>query len=284
MQLFEHKNSNKMSIVNNNDPVRPYNLDKRLPFSRPFLYTLLVLLVVFIIPIALVQSAPIEFTQGEWIVVVPNSLATEPFAGWIEYRTNDAGVVGGANISLQRVNYTMIQTSDDGVADTCVATGCSTAGGFNAGVSTPTNTTVYDVGAAAYIGLSTTAADGNLVTLFGPSGIVRSNPGTGSANETIRGIAVDGTYIYAAGYDVSLGSSNAQWRIEKRDKTNGILDSGFGTNGVVLSNPGNAISTSIAIDGTYMYVAGSDASLGNGQWRFSIRHCGSKEVLSIPAA
>ena len=80
-------------------------------------------------------------------------------------------------------------------------------------------------------------------------------------------IAIDSTYMYVTGYDESLG--NAQWRIEKRNLSDGALAAGFGTGGVVTNNPsaGDDRVYGIAIDSTSMYVVGYDSSPGNEQWR-----------------
>ena len=61
--------------------------------------------------------------------------------------------------------------------------------------------------------------------------------------------------------------------IEKRSLTDGGLVSGFGTGGVVTSNPstGSDVAYAIAIDTSAMYVVGYDYSPGNYQWRIEKR-------------
>jgi hypothetical protein len=71
-------------------------------------------------------------------------------------------------------------------------------------------------------------------------------------------IAIDGTYMYVAGFD-----ETSDWRIEKRLLTTGALDAGFGTAGIVTGNSFSTIAYSIAIDSTYMYVTGNDATPNN---------------------
>ncbi len=112
---------------------------------------------------------------------------------------------------------------------------------------------------------------GALDTSFGPGGFVVINPS--ASGEMASDIAIDSQYMYVAGYDQSLGASNAQWRIEKRLLSTGASDASFGTNGVVVSNPsgGSDSVSAIAIDARYMYVAGYDQSLGNSQWRIEKR-------------
>ena len=88
---------------------------------------------------------------------------------------------------------------------------------------------------------------------------VTSNPSTG--DDAAYSIARDSTYMYVVGEDSSTG--NYQWRIEKRNLSDGQLVTGFGTNGVVTSNPstGNDLAYSITIDSTYMYVVGADGGV-----------------------
>jgi hypothetical protein len=111
--------------------------------------------------------------------------------------------------------------------------------------------------------------DGSLVSGFGTGGVVANNPSTGS--DYANDIAIDTTAMYVVGYDSSLG--NEQWRIEKRSLTDGSLDTGFDTDGVVTNNPSVAHEQAcgIAIDSTAMYVVGHDSSLGNSQWRIEKR-------------
>jgi hypothetical protein len=106
---------------------------------------------------------------------------------------------------------------------------------------------------------------GALVPGFGAGGVVTSDPSKGY--EVALGIAIDSTAMYVIGCDYSPG--NYQWRIEKRSLTDGSLLPGFGTGGVVTSNPGTGhdVARSIAIDSTAMYVVGDDGNFGITQWR-----------------
>ena len=112
-------------------------------------------------------------------------------------------------------------------------------------------------------------ASGALVAGFGAGGVVTSNPSVG--DDYAFGIAIDSTYKYVVGHDSSPG--NAQWRIEKRNLSDGALAAGFGIGGAVTSNPstGDDTTLGIAIDSTYMYVVGYDSSPGNYQWRIEKR-------------
>ncbi len=62
--------------------------------------------------------------------------------------------------------------------------------------------------------------------------------------------------MYVVGLDNSPGGTYYQGRIEKRNLSDGQLVTGFGTGGVVTSDTG--LGNAIAIDSTYMYVAGFD--------------------------
>jgi hypothetical protein len=119
-------------------------------------------------------------------------------------------------------------------------------------------------------------AIGELVTAFGTNGVVISNPS--SRPDTVNSIIVQDNYLYIGGQDYSPGEKDSQWRIEKRDKTTGALVSGFGTNGVITSNPGfENLSvgdtaenvTCLILDDNYLYISGIDRTLD--QWRIEKR-------------
>jgi len=115
-------------------------------------------------------------------------------------------------------------------------------------------------------------SDGELVAGFGTSGVVTENPSSADG-EWVAGIAIDSQYMYVAGTDRFPGYNNGEWRIEKRNLSDGVLGSGFGTGGVVTENPSTGWDdpSAIAIDSTYMYVAGTDNSPGNNEWRIEKR-------------
>jgi hypothetical protein len=112
---------------------------------------------------------------------------------------------------------------------------------------------------------------GALVTAFDTDGIVESNPSSG--HDSANAIAVDEDYIYIAGYDRAMGGMDQQWRIEKRNKTNGALVTAFDTDGIVLNNPSNSYDNifSIEVDSDFIYIAGADLSPGDAQWRIEKR-------------
>ncbi|MHC4270184.1 MAG: hypothetical protein ACYSTS_17205 [Planctomycetota bacterium] len=119
-------------------------------------------------------------------------------------------------------------------------------------------------------------SDGSSVGTFDDDGVVISDP-SGSIDEA-NAIAIDTApadpadhTMYVVGSDRSLGASDAQWRIEKRACSNGNLLYAIVANFSVDDD----IPYAIAIDGTSMYVVGSDRSLGasDAQWRIEKRAC-----------
>ena len=72
--------------------------------------------------------------------------------------------------------------------------------------------------------------------------------------------AADADYLYIVGNDMFTGTSTTGWRIEKRSKSTGALDSGFGLyqSGIITVNhtATNNSLNSIAVDDTYLYTAG----------------------------
>ena len=91
------------------------------------------------------------------------------------------------------------------------------------------------------------------------------NPSTDS--DSPSAVAVDGTGLYVAGNDLSLGGTNFEWRIEKRSLTTGAIT------WTQIENPstGFDVAYALAVDGSGLYVAGVDQVLGNTQWRIEKR-------------
>jgi hypothetical protein len=92
-----------------------------------------------------------------------------------------------------------------------------------------------------------------------------SNPSTG--NDGANSVALDGSGIYIVGYDSSPG--NVQWRIEKRNLTDGSLIWSQ------VNNPsaGSDEAYSVAVDSSGIYVVGYDRSPGidDNEWRIEKR-------------
>jgi hypothetical protein len=101
---------------------------------------------------------------------------------------------------------------------------------------------------------------GALVSGFGTSGGADSGIGGTSGAQDI---VIDSTYMYVVGADGS-----PDWRMEKRLLSNGNLCTAancgteFGTAGVVTSSVSGFADSAraVAIDGTYMYVAGNNST------------------------
>jgi hypothetical protein len=95
-----------------------------------------------------------------------------------------------------------------------------------------------------------------------------SNPGSGY--DMPYSIAIDSSYAYIVGRDSSLGVNNSQWRIEKRNLSDGNLVWVMASN---LSTRDD-VAYSIAIDSSYAYITGWDGSPGvnNNQWRIEKRN------------
>ena len=127
------------------------------------------------------------------------------------------------------------------------------------------------------------AAAGDLITSFGTNGAVTSNPSSYNYGDISKSIAIDSTYMYVVGHDMSPGDGNYQWRIEKRNLSNGALVTSFDGDGIVTSNPSsnNEIAYSIAIDSTYMYVVGYGGILGsNVQWHIQKRNLSNGALVT----
>ncbi len=87
-------------------------------------------------------------------------------------------------------------------------------------------------------------------------------------------IAIDGTSMILVGYDYGPSATDSQWRMEKRSLATGALDSGFGSSGVQLSNPGSGVDepAQVVLDvaADRMYVIGTATGAGLG-WRMEKR-------------
>lgn len=104
--------------------------------------------------------------------------------------------------------------------------------------------------------LATGALDG---VFGGGTGIIIDDPGGNNAEA--NAIAIDGTFMYVVGY-MTVPAVSSRWLIEKRRLDTGALDAAFGVGGRVESDPSGNSDTAldIAIDGTFMYVAGGQST------------------------
>ena len=101
---------------------------------------------------------------------------------------------------------------------------------------------------------------GALDPAFGAAGVVTRDPSLNP--DEARRIISDGSFLYVAGFEATLGSGR-RWRIEKLNAVTGGLDPSFGTGGSVLPLPEgvNTQPTSIAMVGGDLYVAGIHSSM-----------------------
>ncbi|MBK5286317.1 MAG: T9SS type A sorting domain-containing protein [Bacteroidia bacterium] len=112
---------------------------------------------------------------------------------------------------------------------------------------------------------------GALISAFGTAGVVNSNP-------TIYGdwctsITSDAGSLYIGGITNPGGGSDYDWRIEKRDKTTGVLVAAFGTAGVVAVSPstGYDFLTGIIVTASGLFISGWDIIPGNFEFRIEKR-------------
>jgi len=129
---------------------------------------------------------------------------------------------------------------------------------------------------------------GALVAAFHTDGIITSDP-TVLVDHALS-IAVDSSFIYVAGFQGTGGDcSNGGdcWRIEKRDITAGTPVTAFDSDGLVTSDPTSGVDrlSSIAIDSSFIYVAGlqatgGDCSVGSACWRIEKRNITSGALVA----
>lgn len=81
------------------------------------------------------------------------------------------------------------------------------------------------------------------------------------------GVATDNSGIYVVGVDAILGSNNGQWRVEKRNKTDGSVIWSKTLNLSIY----NESAWGVAVDATGVYVVGEDSAAGLGQWHMEKR-------------
>ncbi|MHC4500769.1 MAG: SUMF1/EgtB/PvdO family nonheme iron enzyme [Planctomycetota bacterium] len=88
-----------------------------------------------------------------------------------------------------------------------------------------------------------------------------------SSYDESQAITSDGTFIYVAGYDSSPGYQNYQWRIQKRNKSDGSIV------WTVTDNPSSSEDAvhGITSDESSIYVVGYDSSQGDREWRIQKR-------------
>jgi hypothetical protein len=163
----------------------------------------------------------------------------------------------------------------DGAGGVCGGTVFGTAGSITIAAGNGAWDVVID-GTHMYIAGDTDGLDwriekrllttGELDSGFGVSGVVSSTTG-----QIPYALTKDSSYMYVVGY-----GSDSNWRVEKRQLSNGnICDGGsncggtvFGTAGAVTGAALSNIAYGVAVDSTYVYVAGEDSTP---DWRIEKR-------------
>ena len=123
------------------------------------------------------------------------------------------------------------------------------------------------------------ADTGALINSFGNSGTLHtgSTPGAFDGIPLPWTMAADGSFLYVAGPQ-KLSADDAQWRIEKRDKTTGALVAGFGAAGRVEEDltPDVDGCFSIVVGAASMWLVGTEGvdanSSSNGRIRIEKRN------------
>ncbi|MBI4090458.1 MAG: DNRLRE domain-containing protein [Candidatus Komeilibacteria bacterium] len=91
--------------------------------------------------------------------------------------------------------------------------------------------------------------DGSLVTSFGTEGVV-----TSTNAKIFKRLVIDSTYLYAVGYAYNSGTSQNDWVIEKRAVSDGTLDTGFDTDGIINNGFTNGTANDVTIDTTHDWI------------------------------
>ena len=94
----------------------------------------------------------------------------------------------------------------------------------------------------------------NCGTQFGTNGIMTEIIAT--KDLAAQAIAIDTTAVYVVGSYTS--GATTDWRIEKYDKTTGILVPGFNSGGIITGAANTGTALDVSVDTTYMYVIGSN--------------------------
>ena len=108
------------------------------------------------------------------------------------------------------------------------------------------------------------------IAKFGSDGAASST----SLSDTPQRITADSTHMYMFGVN-----DTPDWHIEKRLLSDGSLDTSFGTNGVATGASASTDAGDIAIDSTYMYLAGWDGSSPY-DWRIEKRKLSNSNLCT----
>jgi hypothetical protein len=96
-----------------------------------------------------------------------------------------------------------------------------------------------------------------------------------SSYDYAYGVVVDGSGVYIAGFDENATGNKDEWRVEKRSLTTGAVLWSYSEH---LSS-GDDFAGGVAVDGSGVYVVGSDYAPGSDEWRLEKRSLTSGAIL-----
>ena len=90
-----------------------------------------------------------------------------------------------------------------------------------------------------------------------------------SYNDWAYGVAVDGSGLYAVGFDHNGAGNTFEWRVEKRSLTTGVIIWAMSED----ISTGSSYAYGVAVDGSGVYVVGYDSNTAgtNSEWRVEKR-------------
>lgn len=96
---------------------------------------------------------------------------------------------------------------------------------------------------------------------------------TYATSSQITSMTADSSHLYIAGYEAVGASGNEQWRVEKRNISDGTLVWESTTNAGRSGATSSEIAYGVAMNDSYLYVVGYDdaAGSGNAQWKIEQR-------------
>lgn len=132
---------------------------------------------------------------------------------------------------------------------------------------------------------------GALDFAFGGLGYVETSFDESAADIGIGKLVADSSNLFWARYDTGIyndnypdtGPCDRHWRVEKRNKITGALQSQFGVDGVISYNPSNGsdVARGIALDSNFVYVVGHDQLPGYLQWRIERRDIVTGQIANV---
>ena len=99
-----------------------------------------------------------------------------------------------------------------------------------------------------------------------------------SYNDWAYGVAVDGSGLYAVGFDHNGAGNTFEWRVEKRSLTTGVIIWALSEH---ISSSGSDASHGVAVDGSGVYVGGGDENTAGNhdEWRVEKRSLATGVII-----